>query len=67
MEVDEILITAIKEREIRINFNHNQGLVGRTIRNNLLEKNRVKIEQKWRRKTVREMKTKLKMARHSKR
>ena len=67
MEVDEILITAIKEREIRINFNYNQGLVGRTIRNNLLEKNRVKIEQKWRRKTVREMKTKLKMARHSKR
>ena len=67
MEVDETLITAIKERGIRININYKRGLVDRTIQNNLLEKNRVKIEQKWRRKTVREMKTKLKMARHSKR
>ena len=43
MEVDETLITATKERGIQININYKQGLVGRTIQNNLLEKNRVKI------------------------
>ena len=43
MEVDEMFITAIKEKGIRININYKRGLVGRTIQNNLLEKNRVKI------------------------
>ena len=65
MEVDEMLITAIKEREIQININYKRGLVEWTIQNNLLEKIRVKIAEKWRRKAAREIKTRIKMAKHS--
>ena len=46
MEVDEMLITAIKEKGIQININYKRGLVEWTIRYNLLKKIRVKIAEK---------------------